>query len=127
MHYQPLMAASSLDGDEVKNAQGESLGHVKDIMIDVEAHRIAYYVLSFGGILGMGDKLFAIPPEAMKLVDDKKEFRYNDKKDFILNIDKERLEKAEGFDKDKWPNMADSAFRNKVYEYYGYSNKSYAA
>jgi sporulation protein YlmC with PRC-barrel domain len=121
MKYQHLIAASALDGDEVINAQGDSLGHVKDIMIDVEAHRIAYYVLSFGGILGMGDKLFAIPPEAMTLVDEKKDFRYNDTKNFILNVAPELLEKAEGFDKDNWPNMADSAFRNKLYEYYGKS------
>ena len=82
MTNQILMSASTLNGDDVKNAQGEDLGHVKDIMLDTENNRVAYYVLSFGGILGMGDKLFAIPPEAMKL-------NTNDKC-FILNIDKER-------------------------------------
>ncbi len=67
-----LMSASTLSGDDVKNAQGENLGHVKDIMLDTENNRVAYYVLSFGGLLGMGDKLFAIPPEAMKLNTDDK-------------------------------------------------------
>lgn len=109
------MSASTLNGDDVKNAQGEDLGHVKDIMLDTENNTVAYYVLSFGGLLGMGDKLFAIPPEAMKL---------NTKdKCFILNIDKERLKNAEGFNKDKWPNMADPKFRSNLYQHYGVTDR----
>ena len=115
MTNQVLMSASTLNGDDVKNAQGESLGHVKDIMLDTTNNRIAYYVLSFGGLLGMGDKLFAIPPEAMKL-------NRNDKC-FILNIDKDRLENAVGFDKDKWPNMADATFRSNLYQHYGITDR----
>ena len=60
-----VLSASSLEGDKVKNAQGEDLGNVKDIMINTERGQVQYYVLSFGGILGMGDKLFAIPPQAI--------------------------------------------------------------
>lgn len=115
MTNQILMSASTLSGDDVKNAQGEDLGHVKDIMLDTENNRVAYYVLSFGGVLGMGDKLFAIPPEAMKL-------NTNDKC-FILNIDKERLKKAEGFNKDQWPNMADPTFRSNLYQHYGITDR----
>ena len=110
-----LMSASSLNGDDVKNAQGENLGHVKDIMLDTENNRVAYYVLSFGGLLGMGNKLFAIPPEAMKL--------NTDEKCFVLNIDKDRLENADGFDKDQWPNMADSTFRSNLYQHYGITDR----
>jgi len=112
---QILMSTSTLAGEDVKNAQGESLGHVKDIMIDTEDHSVAYYVLSFGGVLGLGDKLFAIPPEAMKL-------NTNDKC-FILNIDKDRLKKADGFDKDQWPDMADSDFRSNLYKHYGIADR----
>ncbi len=118
MMNQILMSASTLNGDDVKNAQGESLGHVKDIMLDTENNRIAYYVLSFGGLFGVGDKLFAIPPEAMKL---------NAKDEcFILNIDKDRLKKAQGFDQDRWPNMADPTFRSNLYQHYGITDR-YAA
>ncbi len=81
MTNQTLLAASTLNGNDVKNDQGESLGHVKEIMLDTENSSVAYYVLSFGGWLGMGDKLFAIPPESMKL--------NTTDKCFILNIDKE--------------------------------------
>ena len=115
MTNQILLSASTLNGNDVKNAQGESLGHVKDIMLDTANSRVAYYVLSFGGLLGMGDKLFAIPPEAMKL-------NTNDKC-FILNIDKDRLKNAEGFDKDKWPNMADPTFRTNLYQHYGMTDR----
>lgn len=111
MTTQPFMPVSTLTGNDVKNAQGESLGHVKDIVLDTESNRVSYYVLSFGGMLNMGDKYFAIPPEAMKL-------NANDKC-FILNVDKERLKKAEGFNKGQWPNMADPAFRSNLYQHYG--------
>ena len=118
MTNQTLMSASTLSGYVVQNPQNESLGHVKDVMIDTLSNRTAYYVLSFGGILGLGDKLFAIPPEAMKL-------HANDKC-FTLNIDKERLKKAEGFNKDQWPNMADTTFRSNLYQHYGMTDQ-YAA
>jgi sporulation protein YlmC with PRC-barrel domain len=58
----PLMlSTSSLSGDNVVSPEGESLGEIKDFMVDMDEGRIAYAVLSFGGILGFGDKLFAIP------------------------------------------------------------------
>lgn len=115
MINQPLLSASTLNGNDVKNAQGDNLGHVKDIMLDTENNRVAYYVLSFGGLFGVGDKLFAIPPEAMKL-------NTNDKH-FVLNIDEERLKNAEGFNKDQWPNMADATFRDNLYEHYGITDR----
>lgn len=115
MTNQPLLSASTLNGNDVKNAQGDNLGHVKDIMLDTENNRIAYYVLSFGGLFGVGDKLFAIPPEAMKL-------NTNDKH-FVLNIDEDRLKNAEGFNKDRWPDMADATFRGNLYEHYGITDR----
>lgn len=109
-----ILSASSLDGNDVKNAKGEDLGNIKDVMICTATNEVEYYVLSFGGILGLGDKLFAIPPEALTL---------NTEDDcFVLNVDKERLKNAEGFDKDNWPNFADPTFKQSVYDYYGYTN-----
>jgi sporulation protein YlmC with PRC-barrel domain len=106
-----VMAASSLAGDRVKNAAGEDLGKVKELMIDVPSGKIAYAVLSFGGMLGMGDKLFAVPFAAFTLDEDEKEF--------ILNADKSTLESATGFDKDNWPDMADPTWGRDVYSHYG--------
>ena len=106
-----VLAADTLTGDKVVNLQNENLGTIEHLMIDIESGRIAYAVLSFGGFLGMGDKLFAIPWSSL-IVD-------TVEKQFILNADKERLKLAPGFDKEHWPNMADRAWATEVFLYYG--------
>jgi sporulation protein YlmC with PRC-barrel domain len=105
-----LLSASSITGDGVRNHVGEDLGQIEDLMIDVNNGKVAYAVLSFGGFLGLGDKLFAVPIEAMT-VD-------TDDKCFVLSESKERLEKAPGFDKDNWPNFADTQWQSQVRSYY---------
>jgi len=105
------MTASTLEGDKVVNRQGEDLGEIDEIMIDVPRGRIAYAVMSSGGFLGMGEKLFAIPWSALTLD--------TDNKCFVLDVDKQRLENAPGFDKDHWPSTADQEFANRVHSYYG--------
>ena len=107
-----LLTSSAICSDKVTNNAGESLGKIEDLMIDLNTGRIAFAVLSFGGFLNMGTKLFAIPWEALKVDGVKKEF--------ILHVDKAKLEKATGFDKDNWPNMADPSFSNTIYSHYGY-------
>jgi sporulation protein YlmC with PRC-barrel domain len=107
-----VLSASTLKGDKVVNPQGESLGDIHEIMIDLDRGRVAYAVLSFGGFLGLGDELFAIPWEALTI--DTAEKR------IVLNIDKELLKRAPGFDKDHWPNMTDPAWGAELYSYYGY-------
>lgn len=105
-----VLSASSLIGDSVRNDQGESLGKIEEIMLDLPSGRIAYAVLSFGGVLGMGDKLFAIPWPALELDTAKREF--------ILNVDKETLKRAEGFDKDHWPDFTDAELGGRLHEHY---------
>ncbi len=117
-----IMDAATLDGDKVVNAAGEDLGKIEAIMLDVTSGHIAYAVLSFGGFLGMGAKLFAIPWAALTL--DAAEKR------FILDASKEKLENAEGFDKDHWPTMADPAWASRLHSYYNvtpYWRADYAA
>ena len=109
--FRRVMSASSLIGDRVKNKAGEDIGKVKELMIDVPSGRVAYAVLSFGGVLGLGDKLFAIPWNALTLDEDEKQF--------ILNVDKKTLENAPGFDDNNWPDMADPGWGTKIYSYYG--------
>jgi len=110
-----LMGADTLIGEDVYNTKDEDLGDIKEIMLDMNNGKIAYAVLSFGGFLGMGDKLFAVPWSALTLDTENKRF--------ILNVDKERLNSAPGFDKDDWPDMADSSWQNTINSYYG--TKSY--
>jgi sporulation protein YlmC with PRC-barrel domain len=106
-----LLSASTLSGDKVFNLAGEDLGKIEDFMLDMESGRIAYAVLSFGGVLGIGDKLFAVPPEALVL-DEHKQC-------FVLDADKSQLKDAPGFDKDHWPDFADRTWGTQVYSYYG--------
>jgi sporulation protein YlmC with PRC-barrel domain len=108
---QRVIAADTLTGDKVVNRQKEDLGTIEHLMIDVEQGRIAYAVLSFGGFLGMGEKLFAIPWSALAVDSVERQF--------ILNVDKKLLERAPGFDKDHWPNMADRTWGAEISTYYG--------
>ena len=113
--YPQVLQASTVIGSKVLNPAGEPLGTVKELVIDIEDGRIAYAVLSFGGFLGLRDKLFAIPWEALILnVKDNT---------FILDVDKEMLKEAPGFDKDRWPDNAqyEAGWLLDIYEYYGYS------
>ena len=105
-----IMAAETLQGDSVVDAQGDKLGDIEDIMIDVPSGRVAYAVMSRGGVLGFGEKLFAIPWDALTLD--------ADRECFVLDIDEARLENAPGFDKDHWPAMADRTWGTEVYSYY---------
>jgi sporulation protein YlmC with PRC-barrel domain len=105
-----VLSAGSLIGDEVRNLENERLGKLEEIMIDVPTGRIAYAVLSFGTILGMGGKLFAIPWDAVR-VDERRQL-------VVIDIDKERLRHAPGFDKDQWPDMVDSAWTRNVRDFH---------
>jgi hypothetical protein len=106
-----LMGADTLLGNDVYNPQDEKLGSIKEFMIDMRTGRIAYAVLSFGGFLGMGDRLFAVPWQTLKL--DTTAHR------FILSVAKETLKDAPGFDKDHWPSMADPSWALGVNKFYG--------
>ncbi len=87
-----VLSATSIIGNKVMNASGEQLGNIKELMIDLEDGQIAYAVLSFGGFLGLGDKLFAIPWEALTI--------NPEDHTITLDVDKEVLKDAPGFDKD---------------------------
>ena len=107
-----FMLASDVKGHKVINKNAEDLGKIEDYMLDLETGRIAYAVLSFGGFLGMGEKLFAIPWSAFNV-----QLFENDMR-IVLNVDKEILKKAQGFDKSQLP--LGYTDLSSVYQYYGY-------
>ena len=111
--YRRVLAASTLAGDSVRNSAGDDLGKVDEIMIDIPSGKVAYAVLSFGGVLRMGNKLFAVPWSALTVDEDEK--------CFILDVDKQTLENAPGFDKDNWPDMANSTWGSEVFRHDGAS------
>ncbi len=99
-------------GMDVEDTAGKNLGAVDDLVIDDANGRIVYAVLSFGGFLGVGDKLFAIPWHALK-----PSARDLDK--LILDVPKEKLKEAPGFDKKSWPDLADRRWGLDIHKYYG--------
>lgn len=106
----PLLSATTITGDDVCNMQQEKLGKIQDVMLDMTDGKIRYAVLSSGGFLGMGDRLFAVPWKALR--------QDKENKRFLLDVDVERLKKAPGFDKEHWPNMADADWASTVESYY---------
>ena len=107
-----VLSASTMIGDNVVNAEGEDLGEVKEVMLDLDAGQVAYVVISFGGFLGLGEKLFAFPWGALRLDPDQEVF--------VLNVEREQLEEAPGFDEDNWPKTEDRDYVMRIYKYYSY-------
>ena len=110
-----VKSATSIIGSKVINTTGEQLGIIKELMLDLDDEQVAYAVLSFGGFLGMGDKFFAIPLEALTFT--------TEDHTVILDAEKDVLKNAPGFDKDHWPDDAqyEAGWLLDLYEYYGYS------
>jgi sporulation protein YlmC with PRC-barrel domain len=108
---QTVVKTENVIGRDVKNIANEDLGEITEVMLDKQTGRVAYVVLESGTFLGLGGKLFALPWNSIK---------YNpESNSFILNVDKEKLKKAPGFDKDHWPDMADRQFGTTISNYYG--------
>lgn len=97
---------SQLIGKDVRNAKNEDLGDIQDLIIDLDTGRVQYAVLSFGGVLGMGDKLFAYPLKAFRSA--------ADKDGLVLNVDQAQLKAAQGFEKNRWPNWNDMDVRGRT-------------
>lgn len=109
-----VVPTSKVVGESVVNRKDETLGKIQELVIDAKEGRVAYAVLSSGGFLGMGNRLFAMPWQAFEFA--------NTEDKLILDVDKEKLKAAPGFDKDaKWPDFADRSWGGEVHEYYGYS------
>ena len=105
------LSSKTLVGNSVRNRQDEDLGRVEDVMLDLGTGRVAYVVLSFGGFLGIGNKLFAVPWAAFTLD--------SEHHAFVLDVSRERLSEAPGFDKDHWPDVVDDDARARIFAFYG--------
>jgi sporulation protein YlmC with PRC-barrel domain len=103
------LTATSIIGDKVENFEGEDLGEIKNLMVNLQTGCIEYAVIEFGGFLGMGSKLFAIPYKTLTLD--------SERKVFLLNKEVEVFKHAPGFDKDHWPDT--NSHYNDVDHYWG--------
>jgi len=104
------MAASTLEDTAVVTSDGEDVGKISHVMLDVRSGCIAYAVLSSGGFLGIGDTLRALPWNALTLDTDQKCFR--------VGATAELIKSEPGFDKDHWPAMADLTWGSSLHKYY---------
>lgn len=101
-----VMGASTIIGNDVYNQKDEDLGDIKEIVLDARSGKIAYAVLAYGGVLGVGEKLFAVPWGALTLDTENERF--------ILNVEKAKLDVVPGFDSENWPNRPDPAWINQI-------------
>jgi len=106
-----IQKASDIIGRSVQNDRAETLGDIKDLVIDPDRYRVAYVVLTFGGFMGLGDKLFAVPTGVLQMP--------GTGGYAVLTVDKDRLKNATGFNKSNWPNLADPTLAQGIYDFYG--------
>jgi sporulation protein YlmC with PRC-barrel domain len=97
-------------GSAVMNLDGKRIGTIDDLVLDIDTGNIMYAVLEFGGIMGIGDKLFAVPWHSLTTVPAEGIF--------IIDQSKAKLEKAPGFDKNNWPDVGDRTWGAGIYEFY---------
>lgn len=107
---------SQLIGADIENPQGEEVGEVSDIVLDSAGGKVRYAAVTYGGFMGIGDKLFAVPWEAFKCVQDEDDANeYN----LVLDVTPEKMKGATGFDQETWPNFADQTFTGELDKRYG--------
>ena len=100
-------------GASIENAKGEKVGSIDDLVIDLQSGKLQYVAVAVGGVLGVGEKLFAVPFEEFKTTHDT-----SNNIMFVLDISKDRLENAPGFDKSHLPDFASPEWRNQIDTYY---------
>lgn len=111
-----MVRASQLIGMNIYNNQEESVGEINDLVINSQTGRVEYAAVTYGGFLGLGDKMYAVPFQAFSTKADADDA---DDPYLMLNVTQEQLEGSEGFDQDNWPNFADRNFTNQVDKRYG--------
>jgi sporulation protein YlmC with PRC-barrel domain len=103
----PFIKASYLSGKQVENRRGDIIGIVKDMLLDIDRNRIQYVVLSIGGILGVGDKLVAVPVRALHIL--------TERDAVMLDADSKQINQAPALGDGNWPQRPDfSVFEAKA-------------
>lgn len=107
---QHMYRGSKIIGSTVRDMQDRKLGEIKDILLDSRRGEVAYAVVNFGGVMGVGSKYHAIPWQALQPSDDG---RY-----YVLQADRETIGQAPSFDRGSWPNLADERWSSDVDRYW---------
>lgn len=115
------LRASKLIGMNIENSQEKNVGEINDIVLNSRTGEIEYVAVTYGGFLGVGNKMFAVPFEAIKCKIDPDD---HDDHILVMNVTEKQLEGAQGFDEDHWPNFADKSFTDDLYKRYGVKRRS---
>lgn len=111
----PGIRASKLMGMKIQNSQKEGVGQIKDIVLDPTSTRIQYVAVTYGGFLGLGDKMFAVPMQAIKVQPDPDN---SNRVVLVLDVTKEQMNGAQGFDEANWPNFSDEKWSGELHRRY---------
>ena len=111
----PGIRASKLMGMKIQNSKKENVGQIKDIVLDPATTRIQYVAVTYGGFLGLGDKLFAVPIQAIHVQQDPD---HQGHVLLVMDVTKEQMNGAKGFDESNWPNFSDSNFAGELHRRY---------
>jgi hyperosmotically inducible periplasmic protein len=105
-----VQRAEKLKGMEVQNLQGDRIGKLANLMVDLRAGRVAEVIVASGGFLGLGDEYSVVPPQS---------FRVGNNEDaLVLDTSKETLANAPHFKADEWGNATNVDQVGLVYRSY---------
>jgi sporulation protein YlmC with PRC-barrel domain len=107
----PLYKLHTVLDQAVETQQGKDVGHIKEVVLEAATGDVAFAIVAFGGVLGLGDKLVALPWWALQASAADRPFR--------LQITEEQLKNAPSFNEDQWPDMEARHWRDAIHAYYG--------
>lgn len=106
----PLVPAGRVNGSDVYNQANEKIGRIDDIAIDKRSGKVAYAILSFGGLLGMGEKHQPLPWSALT---------YDTAKGgYVVDVTAELLRLAPKLETSDLSGWDDTGSRDEFFAYY---------
>ena len=105
-----VISAAKVTGTAVFNTEGEQLGDIHDVMLDKRSGKIAYAVLSFGGLLGIGQQYHPLPWAILKY--DTRQGGY------VVGITIDQLKGAPTYAATETPAWTDRAYATRIHDYY---------
>ncbi len=107
-----IFSLKDLKNKKVTNRDGDSLGHIDELVLDLQTGQMAYLLLASGGFLGIGEKYVPVPPNALT---------YNPRAgSYQMDVTKDQLKNAPHIEMKDWPNRPDKKYVDDLYRYYGY-------
>ncbi|MBC7951232.1 MAG: PRC-barrel domain-containing protein [Rhodospirillaceae bacterium] len=101
-----LADADTIQGAKVSNAQGERIGKIEDVVVDVKKGQVAYAIVGIGGFLGVGEKNVAVPWDRLR--------PGQEAQSFVLNVDRQALQNAPSVERDKVANLENQSTRRDI-------------